>query len=1554
MNPIIYGADETNGYAFLSNDYPRVSKEAHAATIAKFAIRDHAITVDEDNHVTYFPTLTHYYHYFTLCGLDIRLFGVVDYAEKILSLDTPDKVRHAATMEEYLRFYGKKLTKERYTRVIADFNKVRSAIIDRGLALKFSDEAMKEALLSTGGSVLQENKGEDPFFAQRLMNCRENIQKKSVIVVEEEPLPPEVEEAQFIHDNEIGGDDISIDDEDFEAEERDDVERGDKIDEDNEADDGGDSRDAEEEVEDKPAESPGNLKINDSVVYQELDKKGKMKIRRGRIIRIDLKPDDIEFSIQRFKNGEVVIVKSSETEFRREMVDLARYTMGTLVYFKDEEGKKIQGIIVQRKADVYNPDLYTVKTEDGKEYKDVHYSKISLESDSKRAPYKFGQYVRFSYFKGDDNSGRDEDKVVSEGLIVLVNTKSKTVTISEAETGEKFEFPFSYQDIELAEIPKEKKDVLREKIAQRLADEEIQKRNKAKLPPRKRTKKMEKKFVRYKGYWGRGQDNVLIEPDSEMEKKLAKQLKEIDKGDDEKVMNMRPRRPKKYQYETRNVNLFNAIGYHNDIHIGMYPWPNVDINQLSYKVGDHVLFMYHDSSRKVKAKLGVPITPVEEKLENGTTLTGVIYDIYVAPSKKDNIEPKRYYVICRDRSLVVSDEEKQEDYGYIYFDFDLPTREEVAQRMKIRLDPVYRETEEKRQRYDVQPKRPEIEYLVKRANARDMHAPDIVIRAKQYWPRQKDDPQTFLSIHATMDGRQRLAQHLKHFRLPMTLEQLCQKQDEEIFEVLRQSKPRDNEFDRNTHKADQIIKFMTAEGINVPPASKYLDFGCNDGHIAAIIATKLDLIPLGCDIIPQRDVCIQYVSTLDHVDTHTISLLTSNMVLHHVDDMIRAVESMNRVVKKGGYVVIEEHNVPKNNATLMKFLDVVHDIFSFVLTEEEKKCVEFAHGRTHGDYRSMDFFIALFELKGFKLVATQNFSKKTKWGDTQSDITANPQNKFIAAFRKVKDLDVIMYHKAHIGAIPPRQKHDADQSIKNLAIENIKNKRVLLAKDLDEVLQIDLSIRGAAITYLTSQLVDNFFSFDPRKTLLEEYDMSQPYDTFVQNTLFNIKYEMYAKQIEASIDQKEIDALATERYLQHGVVAQIQSLKNRTPHFFDLHYDDMLKFLDSIIVPTPIEAAIQAKLRRDAPSLRGRDPNKHISRAMQHAVLTDAINDFINATNVAAYQDIRAEIKDNKIIEMVRNIEPSEADRAIIDAKLEQAKEKFLIEQKEIRDAIPRQLALIDLFGEWEADQEFRVNYRKVEEAHRRKETERGERERQTLELVMRNKAREMEDQVITLLGVDSLRFSSYLSHLLTPLIFLPKGPLGSKAKYLNANIKAGRIDIETLPTLTLDSLFPELFFGRTDEEVQAERTNLGKLLFYEIDKFFAYLVDINLTDDREPTLSVYNTYERIIKKEQEDIVASIQNLRKPQDVCKESTKTGYDEKGQEIDDQYLVMDVYTEADEKGQQRTYYSCHDIRDVYKMFIEEGDYTNPHSGTSHSQTFIDNVMSRWRKETRQQQQ
>jgi ubiquinone/menaquinone biosynthesis C-methylase UbiE len=163
----------------------------------------------------------------------------------------------------------------------------------------------------------------------------------------------------------------------------------------------------------------------------------------------------------------------------------------------------------------------------------------------------------------------------------------------------------------------------------------------------------------------------------------------------------------------------------------------------------------------------------------------------------------------------------------------------------------------------------------------------------------------------------------------------------------------------------------------------YLDLGSSEGKITSVVSSYLNLPKnkaYGIDIKPEIEAVnfdpsreevnftyLQYNGVDIKFDDNEFDLITIFQALHHFSDLGGTLQSLNRVMKPNGILIVREHDVKEEYTDL--FLDFVHAFYMTVNSNEET-VEEFANIYSKGNfanYKSLNEWVLILQKFGFEL-----------------------------------------------------------------------------------------------------------------------------------------------------------------------------------------------------------------------------------------------------------------------------------------------------------------------------------------------------------------------------------------------------------------------------------------------------------------------------------------------------------------------------------------------------------------------------------------------------------
>ena len=160
--------------------------------------------------------------------------------------------------------------------------------------------------------------------------------------------------------------------------------------------------------------------------------------------------------------------------------------------------------------------------------------------------------------------------------------------------------------------------------------------------------------------------------------------------------------------------------------------------------------------------------------------------------------------------------------------------------------------------------------------------------------------------------------------------------------------------------------------------TSYLDLGGGDGAIAAAISKNLNIdkdSAICADIDTWHDKYdtpytkdITYVTLSEEsnlpFENEQFSLVTCFQSLHHIKNLHSRLDDLSRIIKRGGYLIIREHDCSDDYMRML--IDIEHCIFELVLKDNQKFINEY-----YADYKSKFEWSDILRKLGFKFISVK-------------------------------------------------------------------------------------------------------------------------------------------------------------------------------------------------------------------------------------------------------------------------------------------------------------------------------------------------------------------------------------------------------------------------------------------------------------------------------------------------------------------------------------------------------------------------------------------------------
>lgn len=200
--------------------------------------------------------------------------------------------------------------------------------------------------------------------------------------------------------------------------------------------------------------------------------------------------------------------------------------------------------------------------------------------------------------------------------------------------------------------------------------------------------------------------------------------------------------------------------------------------------------------------------------------------------------------------------------------------------------------------------------------------------------------------------------HLKHYytkdiNIEEQLDKIFEnsKSDRDCYIHLRKliDKVQEENENRGKYRLNDLSKFIDLLKYK---ETRYLDIGGGDGKITYDIGKEMklkkeDIVSLDVDewFDTERskvsDVTYSLTDgkTIDFED-ESFDLITCFQSLHHIDNLDLMIKEIFRVMKKGGNLIIREHDCEQDNNLLKMLIDIEHSIFELVIKDYNIEFVE--------------------------------------------------------------------------------------------------------------------------------------------------------------------------------------------------------------------------------------------------------------------------------------------------------------------------------------------------------------------------------------------------------------------------------------------------------------------------------------------------------------------------------------------------------------------------------------------------------------------------------------
>jgi len=246
------------------------------------------------------------------------------------------------------------------------------------------------------------------------------------------------------------------------------------------------------------------------------------------------------------------------------------------------------------------------------------------------------------------------------------------------------------------------------------------------------------------------------------------------------------------------------------------------------------------------------------------------------------------------------------------------------------------------------------------------------------------------------------------------LKNIYNKTDYEIFKIINktwrsriihQKGGYDNKCFSNNMWSEEIIFHLKKNKIN---PKNYLDIGCGSGQLTTLFGQKLNLDKKnihGIDVDSfhekgdwnrkKPEFTFKKVTKNEKLPykNNYFDLVSSFMVLHHIENLDKELKEINRIIKKKGYFIIREHDCITSIDKML--CDIEHYMFFYLNTENiNNKLSSDFQKKYYAKYYDCFEWDYIMDNYGFKFIYGSYISK-----DIHNQMT--PTRSFLRIYQKI-------------------------------------------------------------------------------------------------------------------------------------------------------------------------------------------------------------------------------------------------------------------------------------------------------------------------------------------------------------------------------------------------------------------------------------------------------------------------------------------------------------------------------------------------------------------------
>lgn len=218
--------------------------------------------------------------------------------------------------------------------------------------------------------------------------------------------------------------------------------------------------------------------------------------------------------------------------------------------------------------------------------------------------------------------------------------------------------------------------------------------------------------------------------------------------------------------------------------------------------------------------------------------------------------------------------------------------------------------------------------------------------------------------------------------------------DEEIIDFIGSVRPinivKTYDTSKRAVRISNILCRFLPENLGI---KTYLDIGCNNGQITISFGNRLGLNSsniYGIDVetfSQQKIVPLSGFMYMNYdglnipFDSNSFDLVSCFMVLHHVEQLDKLLNEINRIIKPGGYFLIKEHNVFSECINWLVYIEhMMYDVLEYGIKYEQfvKTYFQYTYDKNSLAKKIENHGFRLIEISSSKFIRQHHKNNPTK------------------------------------------------------------------------------------------------------------------------------------------------------------------------------------------------------------------------------------------------------------------------------------------------------------------------------------------------------------------------------------------------------------------------------------------------------------------------------------------------------------------------------------------------------------------------------------------------